>query len=666
MLHRDAQRRTEIHRVFFGNLRGHPDGYRGLVTLVRCPLWQNISDAFLSRRFRRITQTFSAPFCEICGRFMGYALLWRVLFCRFMANLICSHSMEENNTAEEFLSRFSAPGENIEIRGFKLEDPILINPDVFDCDSVALYDCVLSSITFQNVEIGTRFSFYNCSFGSLEFRNIFINKIDNIKIVAITIDECVIAHSLLFDECIIENDAEIYKSKIGMLDIRNLKLLGDFYLISTEIDAFVQISRNNISGTIGIVESNCSGIMFFESESNVFKLRNNVFGEGVILGSYTGKIEIEDCIFKNDMYIENAENVYSIDLSKNEFNKTCDIKYGLKENMDKPSKIYISTCTFGEGLLIGKSHNSQAGKFYLDEICISFSDKLKGLVLVRDCIVDSFILKGVNSNASLVVNNVSPRQFIIDNFSNYANVQLLHLQARKDTVDTVFSILNSYLGKFQFFNVDFSSFKSTVVINSFLTEIVSSNVKWFDERNLSTGNTSLGNVVIDKNSDKYEENRYFIFSTFKEIYRQLKVTMEKHGNRTDALMFQQLEMKYYEKQLKYSKRGLTLDRIILWTNNSNDHGQNWIKPILIAIPVTLVFYFLIVLSASNDFTFHVLCADFYLFPQLFNPVRALDKILLTDKHTLTWVTYTLDLFQRILISYFIFQTVSAFRKYTKS
>jgi len=151
--------------------------------------------------------------------------------------------------------------------------------------------------------------------------------------------------------------------------------------------------------------------------------------------------------------------------------------------------------------------------------------------------------------------------------------------------------------------------------------------------------------------------------------------MEKQGDRIQSLEFKQYEMIAYRNALNLSK-GKIGERLIMWVNRSNSYGQNWWKPVLWAIGITALFYFLITTAQSPDINgvefsrnganrlWSTLWKNLGVFFQMLNPVHLIDKMS-EGAQEINKMTYFLDYLYRIIISYLIFQTISAFRKYVK-
>ncbi|ASB50346.1 hypothetical protein CDL62_14940 [Alkalitalea saponilacus] len=93
--------------------------------------------------------------------------------------------------------------------------------------------------------------------------------------------------------------------------------------------------------------------------------------------------------------------------------------------------------------------------------------------------------------------------------------------------------------------------------------------------------------------------------------------------------------------------------------------------------LTLVFFCLIVVGLSEKltylfnlnidsivFTWNELTRHSYAIPLLLNPVHEL-RLIFPEYENISFYVYLIDYFQKIVIAFFIFQVISAFRKYMK-
>jgi hypothetical protein len=266
----------------------------------------------------------------------------------------------------------------------------------------------------------------------------------------------------------------------------------------------------------------------------------------------------------------------------------------------------------------------------------------------------------------------------------------------------------------QFFDFSFKSFKEIKIKNTYLSEIVPTNVEWFEDH-------QLAEIELKQK---------------RELYRQLKLATEKQSDRVSALHFQAEEMTVHKKiisnekeprntkinpfntmwlivnilwlffnfdcinfpkVLNYSIHFVWLsvnvgwlfvnkpfslinnknlnDNFSLWTGKTNDFGQNWIKPTFLAFISTLVFYVFVIIAYSpniqlalcqhewNNF-FSELYEHSKILAQMFNPTFS-SKAILNESYTSAWAYVLLEI-HRIFLGFFIFQTINAFRKFFKA
>lgn len=157
-------------------------------------------------------------------------------------------------------------------------------------------------------------------------------------------------------------------------------------------------------------------------------------------------------------------------------------------------------------------------------------------------------------------------------------------------------------------------------------------------------------------------------------FGQLHTTFLKQGDTVRALEYQSREIEAHYNQLK-GKGGINLTRVNLWLNKiSNDFGRNWGRGILFTLGLGVLFFYLLVISTKEyelGFGFPVFCDGRLVaaFVKYMNPIRFLETDTLFKGSlnqpfaTLSGVSYILDMVGRILITYGIYQTIQAFRRF---
>ncbi|GAB6119929.1 hypothetical protein [Dysgonomonas termitidis] len=163
--------------------------------------------------------------------------------------------------------------------------------------------------------------------------------------------------------------------------------------------------------------------------------------------------------------------------------------------------------------------------------------------------------------------------------------------------------------------------------------------------------------------DKINDNLYF-----RDSYRQLKLAMEKMGNRYYALLYKSKEMYYHRKELNWG-----WDKILLYINYlSNNNGISWIRGIFFTLTCALIAFLCLnfqmkeplfhwTTDASLEDTFEAIRfnAEYFISYLSTYPILKLDGL------KENWVVDLIVLLSRIFVSVGIYQIITAFRKYGK-
>ena len=307
----------------------------------------------------------------------------------------------------------------------------------------------------------------------------------------------------------------------------------------------------------------------------------------------------------------------------------------------------IESGSYEDGLVIYKSQNPDKYPNELQEKIISevnINLKAKddvGKINIQDSNISKIELKGDLNKGSIMFENVEVEKFTLKKFTNLSVLRIISLKSIGSNSRVEF--LNSYLGEIQLFDIKLETFNQVYIDNSHLTDIQTTYVSW--PRKISTK---------ENNSDRLKEN-----------YRQLKMAMKKQEDTFQALIFEQEEMRAYGNNLQ-DKESDWDERFILWTNKvSNNFGKEWMMPIGWLSIFNVVLFFLI---AWSIFGWNTELLEFLdLFPgrllHLYNPTHQTSSIhpYLNDYN----LALVFDFLSRVFSSYFIFQTIRAFRKYSR-
>lgn len=198
----------------------------------------------------------------------------------------------------------------------------------------------------------------------------------------------------------------------------------------------------------------------------------------------------------------------------------------------------------------------------------------------------------------------------------------------------------------------------------------------------SLSNASYKQAIKTRDKQKIKNEGLSLISSYRskqEIYRQLKFASQKQGDMPQTLEFQRHEMNYYRIIVGLRKPRYWSEYIVLWSSQSNDFGKNWLKAFKLLILFSFLFYIPIgflntqVLdhlhfASSIAEVGNTLKITFWdnltNWVTILNPTHSM-KDLNENIHSISPWIYFWDLLSRVFVSYFIFQTISAFRKFNK-
>lgn len=167
-----------------------------------------------------------------------------------------------------------------------------------------------------------------------------------------------------------------------------------------------------------------------------------------------------------------------------------------------------------------------------------------------------------------------------------------------------------------------------------------------------------------------------------QVVQQIKTVMEKVGDKDLSKYFRQQELRLTYKKISLFKKSECEEKVTLWLNFSNNHGQSWLKPVLLAFFATgpIIFtLFVLSLGYRIDFsgksfdTFLSLWSHYldviipsYVYPSK-NKLAFLEHFLGTTKNELWKLPFGSQLLillnDVIIMPYLIIQTVTAFRRH---
>lgn len=513
---------------------------------------------------------------------------------------------------------------------------------VLNGSNIFLYACEIKGAMRIAGTLESSASVKKCTIGVLKIEKLEIKEF--LEIVDSTIHNIDI-HILVTDEILVS------ENKIIDFSITHLKCRS-FQVISNSILRFIHYRQ-----------------YFMSQDHSLIYIVDNTFDEFYIslgLGS-NGLILLNYNVMKRSARIDtNGHNAY--------WDRYFKVSYDAKSEI----RLFIEGNSCDSAFIIKPESNwGRPPKFKF--LKLSFSPSNRGTFNFDSVDVEHLIINGANSGSSLVIYSLTIYDCLeFVKFANFSNIQISNLKVIENIA--LLKIIDSNLGKTHFVNCDLSSFKSVVIRDSNLSELQYSSVKWFEENQLIDEPKTRYEYTESKKSEKQKLDEKLIedikkVSQLYDIFKQLKQSAEKASDKNLITKFRSIENKYYYLRLRLTVPFFNRERILMSLGRTNSFGTNWTKPIWLALGITFATYLLLIIliTCKQQNSFSAFCEGFRInvlnlsgaLPQLFNPTHTLSIVFDTRQHPeikFYFLSQTIDLLQRITVSYLIFQTIVAFRK----
>jgi len=570
-------------------------------------------------------------------------------------------------TALEFNLALTGSQDTIKISGKDIFEPLTIVGKL-ESKGVIVKNCTFHEfVVFDSLDLNYGIQFVNCKFEkTLSINNCAASSYDhnfNFDGYHIILSNTTIQRGLFFNgDNFIDRGVMIEKESI----INNLKVdkiitkSGSFTVHNSVIEHLFDVINCSFIGSLEVLGNSTikSKVRFQNVSATSLNFVKSNFEKDVhIWAGKFSSLVFNDGVFNDTLYISAVSISNMLTIIGAEFKRSILFNIRDKEIIGSISKIYIASCKFGEHFILNGNNT------IIDDLNLLLSTQLEGTLDISHCDILNTTLSGNNYNCNLNLIYCKFQKLTFQLLYNYSTISIMSAKAFDNNSEI--AITDSYLGKTHFLNMFFNTFQKINVYNSVLTEIVTTNVKWFEPEKLNPSDTK----------ETYE------YTLRREVFRQLKYVLEKQGNRIESLKFKSLETKAFKQELfsrhKWYKRIFNNDRFILWIGWTNNFGLNWVRAVLLILGFVAIFYWLIVIGISDKLafspnlsidSFKVTGEEFikylYAYPQLLNPVHSIDKVFPNVLDFGFWV-HSIDYLIKIFLAFFIYQIISAFRKFTK-
>ncbi|SJZ85536.1 hypothetical protein [Sediminibacterium ginsengisoli] len=416
-----------------------------------------------------------------------------------------------------------------------------------------------------------------------------------------------------------------------------------------------------------------------QSHNTEIFFHNCIFLEKVMIRKATFEHDLgfHDCFFDKDFAIGNEVNCKkSFGVINCKFKTTfvsIDAEYG-----DCYFKIRECNDFMIKGLTFRSMIMEYEGVHKLNQVSLSdLNEFTEGEMRLQSLVADNFNLTGSSKKMNYYIENLFVKKLNIDEYRNDGILRLTDINALNPNVETEFIISDSYLGRAEFNDIDFSSFSHLYIGDSRIIDCSFTNVTWsksigaFDyfQKHISDTETKIkdiekpGFLQLFKTARLRTHNDVIsYYGKQREIYRQLKYAMAKQGDVVNEQHFHALEMEAYDKSLLWSKSRWTkmILKLSRWTS---DYGQSVIKPIIWLFTVHFILFSILVynnyfpnLQFSTQPNWQGFKDGINYYFETINPFRKTES-------GLSFVV--IDLTMRIWSSYMIYNFIRASRRFIK-
>lgn len=419
-------------------------------------------------------------------------------------------------------------------------------------------------------------------------------------------------------------DCKILNSQTGDFKISDKSTIGNFHFIENPKIGSIQIEnsktkefrlKDSNTGNFRVSENSETGSFLFEkSTAGDFRIKNSSIESILVMDSRMKELVVTYASFRR------------IEIIKNSFVK----RFRCRIPLQSPAQITFEKSSFEE---------MDFDKTILPEFT--------ALQLIN-CQIDNLFFR---------------------NFCNFGAVFFSDLKVlNKNNPLSTLRLADSDLGKTQFVRCDLTEFQQFEFANTKMLEAFVADSKMPNGRRFC--------LPPDTISDVNEQKR-LAYGQFKKIY-------EARGDIAGSLRYLAFEMDAYFLQLIRKKPGKVGELIMLGLNKiSTNYGNNWGQGALVTFFMICacyaIFCYLIGFRLGNDWDSFWRLACYA--PQYLNPFRDADSVIpdkflphslerdgygADAKKILPELAIVWDYISRVIVTYFVYQTIQAFRKLGKS
>jgi hypothetical protein len=327
--------------------------------------------------------------------------------------------------------------------------------------------------------------------------------------------------------------------------------------------------------------------------------------------------------------------------------------YGNPKQKDLQSGLYKRSYESNEDYKVGYYLSDEQKNLLNINLSITYSNTVTDIKTdIKNVNLNSLSING-NAKGKISIEQTGINNFYIFDFS--AQQECLFYSIKPNKKKSKISIHKSNLDNIWFDNIDFSGYSIVSFYRSRFAKSYFASCNFPSKTINFEKFQALENVHYPKDKpENYYKDQY-------EIFLQLKQALEEAGN-----YFEGLKLKAISKEaLRKIDNVPKADKLILKLNYwSNEHSLSISRPFWGLLISSIVFYILYLLSIGR--IFNSLEIDWTLVGQYFSFLDITHrKDFLIPKSEFTIGTLIIDFMNKIVVGFFIYQFIAAFRKYGK-
>lgn len=546
----------------------------------------------------------------------------------------------------------------------KITEPLSILGNGFTHD-IIITDCVFCEIVeFNKSRFFKSITFENCTFE----KEVHLNSVEIIG--EFRLKSCSFTDEVIYKDLILAgfNITEThFKDILFSGYLKNNAIKNEE--VSFENSYFQKVEFNNLECDKIIRLRDVQTSMLTINKSNFyadlsfgyFENEQNFFADDVYFVSskfyqridfYSGNIEerldIHKVEFEEQVVIRREFDIKSISFT--EIRAKHNVSIDFQDNFEY---LRFCDCWFNSSLTV---HCFEKLSYYKKSVTINFDGVIYGNYIIEEIPTISVDLSCINFG-NIIFHNIDTKFILLTRFFNYN--KLFFNSIRYNSTFNILVVSDSNIGNTEFENIDFRKFNEIVIVKSDVSNMLLTNSLFPKKIQIKSKEPRLGFEVPE--IEKINDNMYF-----RDSYRQLKMAMEKMGNKYYSLIYKSKEMYYQRKELKWGP-----DKVLLYINYlSNNNGTSWIRGVVFTLTCAAIAFLILNSQRINPlfyWTFKTTYLDtFEVFKvglkSYISFISSYPVLRIADIKE-SWFVDLIILLARVFVSVGIYQTISAFRKY---